>query len=98
MQKEIETDPMSANRNENRGTEQEREAKRILAQVRQQTDGAAMTPVQKAVKRGREHFSAEDADRSDRVEVWGTRIGRAISLILFFVLIAYLTSIVMVKG
>tara|TARA_R110002126_G_scaffold13441_9_gene58343 strand:- start:4686 stop:4931 length:246 start_codon:yes stop_codon:yes gene_type:complete len=29
------------------------------------------------------HFQAQDADADDRVEVWGTRIGRILSLVAF---------------
>jgi hypothetical protein len=37
------------------------------------------------------HFSGADADPHDRVEVWGRRIGRGLSLIAFFGLLIYLS-------
>ncbi len=36
------------------------------------------------------HFRGDDADQHDRVEVWGRRIGRGLSLIAFFGLLIYL--------
>jgi hypothetical protein len=36
------------------------------------------------------HFRGEDAEPDDRVEVWGRRIGRSLSLIAFFGLLIYL--------
>lgn len=36
------------------------------------------------------HFRGDDADPDDRIEVWGRRIGRSLSLIAFFGLLIYL--------
>ena len=73
-----------------RDDEQTREAQRILKRMSAESDGSAMKIVSRTAARDRDHFGAADADENDWVEVWGTRIGRAISLILFFGLILYL--------
>ncbi|GHD17783.1 hypothetical protein ACFOEZ_13735 [Tianweitania populi] len=73
-----------------RDDEQTREARRILERISAESDGAAMKVVSRTAARGRDHFGAADADESDWVEVWGTRIGRAISLILLLGAILYL--------
>lgn len=36
--------------------------------------------------RAADHFSGGDAPQGDRIELWGRRIGRAFSLVLFLVL------------
>jgi hypothetical protein len=41
-------------------------------------------------ERASAHFRGEDADPDDRVELWGRRIGRGLSLIVFVGLLIYL--------
>ncbi|HET7414030.1 MAG TPA: hypothetical protein VFJ18_15360 [Pararhizobium sp.] len=36
------------------------------------------------------HFTGKDADAGDRIEVWGTRIGRGLGLIAFIGLLVWL--------
>lgn len=79
----------------NSDQDRQRESQRILARMQAQTDGGAMTAVQRTVKRGRDHFAAFDADEADPIEVWGTRIGRGISLILFLGLLVYIGLLVL---
>lgn len=38
----------------------------------------------------RDHFKATDADQTDRIELWGTRIARVLALIGFIILAAWL--------
>ena len=38
------------------------------------------------------HFAARDADPTDRIEVWGRRIGRGLALIVAGVLIVHLVT------
>lgn len=45
--------------------------------------------------RVRDHLAAEDADKGDPVEVWGTRIGRALAIVAFVVLILWLIQFLM---
>jgi hypothetical protein len=72
-----------------------RESQRILAHMQAQTEGGAMAAVQRTAKRGRAHFAATDADDADPIEIWGTRIGRGISLILCLGLLAYMGWLVL---
>ena len=48
-----------------------------------------MKPRSKTVKG---HFLADDVDPSDRIEVWGSRIGRILSLIAVIVLLLWLVN------
>ncbi len=42
--------------------------------------------------RARNHIGAADADQRDRIEVWGTRIGRAIGAVVVCALLFWLFS------
>jgi len=46
----------------------------------------------KQAERAGAHFRGDDADPEDRVEVWGRRIGRGLSLIVFLGLLVYLSA------
>jgi len=68
------------------------EARRILARVREETapqTGVAAERMSQGVAR---HFLASDADPADRVEVWGTRIGRIAGVVGFAVFAAILLA------
>ena len=54
-------------------------ARRILDRVSRESDIAGGFVAQQT-DRLRDHLSATDADQNDAIEVWGTRIGRAIAL------------------
>ncbi|TPW26067.1 hypothetical protein [Pararhizobium mangrovi] len=70
--------------------ERQRQARRELDRLGAE-GGLFSTPTLKARARSlRGHFNAEDADPSDRIEVWGTRIGRALALVAFFGLAVWL--------
>ncbi len=43
-------------------------------------------------KRASAHFTGADADPDDRIEVWGRRIGRGLSMIALVGLVWYLAS------
>jgi hypothetical protein len=55
----------------------------ILRRVERETTGLLGGTVERALS----HFSARDADPSDRIEVWGRRIGRLLSLVGVIVLL-----------
>lgn len=55
------------------------ESRRILDRVSRESDIAGGFVAQQT-DRLRDHLSATDADQNDAIEVWGTRIGRAIAL------------------
>ena len=67
----------------------EKESRRILERVARETTPGG-TFVTRAAKDARDHMSAADADRSDPIEVWGTRIGRTLGLIIAIGLLAWL--------
>lgn len=54
------------------------ESRRILGQIEQESG---------YVRRLGNHLNAADVDQSDRIETWGTRIGRAIGFIATIVII-----------
>jgi hypothetical protein len=69
----------------------EAESRRIISRVGAETEA---TMVQRATRRVRDHMSARDAPEDDWVEIWGSRIGRAFGVVLFFGLIAWLAFFV----
>ena len=68
----------------------EKESRRILERVARETTPGGTTFVARAAKDARDHMSAADADRSDPIEVWGTRVGRTLGLIIAIGLLAWL--------
>lgn len=70
--------------------EREKEAARILEQVARDTEGVGTSSMRRIAERVRDHVSAEDADQNEWAEVWGTRIGRILSIVFFVVLVVYL--------
>ncbi|WP_061977591.1 MULTISPECIES: hypothetical protein [unclassified Aureimonas] len=62
------------------------EAEAILRRVRQETEPQTGVAAERMVLGARRHFWAGDADPADRIEVWGTRIGRLAGLAAFLVL------------
>ena len=69
------------------------ESRRILDRVAREGQAGLLG---RSAARAQGHLSAADADQNDPIEVWGTRIGRAIGILVivaFFIwLIVYLTS------
>lgn len=43
-------------------------------------------------EKAKSHFSGADAEPDDWAEIWGRRIGRGLSLIVFFGLLIYLAA------
>jgi len=80
-----------------RDEEQRREALRTLDTLRE-SDTFATSALARTARRASDHFTAKDAmndalraDGSvDRIELWGRRIGRGLSLIGFVALAVYL--------
>lgn len=67
------------------------ESRRILDRIARESDPSGSLAV-RAARRVEKHMRAEDADPSDRIEVWGTRIGRAVGIVLLVVLAGWLLS------
>lgn len=60
-----------------------RQAKRSLDRLGEE-GGLSATPAMKSAANSvRDHFAARDADRDDRIELWGTRIARGLALVAF---------------
>jgi hypothetical protein len=73
--------------------ERQAEARRILDRInRESTADHGM--VSRSVERAKKHLSAGDLDPEDCIELWGTRIGRALGLLLTFAAILWLLSYV----
>jgi hypothetical protein len=67
------------------------EALEELERLRQGGDTLGSSAMSQAARRAFDHFSARDAaDSGDRIELWGRRIGRSLSLIVAIGLAIYL--------
>ena len=74
-----------------------RESQRILDRVGREAESGGFSIVSHTAKRTHDHLAAADADQSDAMEYWGTRIGRAIGLAVTIGLIVWLVIFV-VRG
>lgn len=67
-------------------TDRERESRLALERVARETDTVGASSLARMSRRVGDHFAAADAVRdgvaTDPVEVWGRRIGRALSVAL----------------
>lgn len=72
--------------------DRETESRRILDRVMREADSSGPSMLSRTAKRARDHISATDADQSDRIEYWGTRIGRVLGLVVCAVLLVWLLS------
>lgn len=70
-----------------RDAERRAESEAILKRLREETDIQVGGTTARMLSNARGHFSADDADPNDRIEVVGTRIGRALGLVGFVVLV-----------
>ncbi|MER9331036.1 hypothetical protein NKJ26_10750 [Mesorhizobium sp. M0152] len=68
----------------------DKESRRILERIARETDPADSSFVTRTAKGMRDHVAAADADRSDPIEVWGTRLGRILGLLLALGLMVWL--------
>jgi hypothetical protein len=71
----------------------QREALKTLEDLRHDGDGALGSALARAGRRAADHFAARDAmteGAADPAELWGRRIGRALSVIAFVALCIYL--------
>lgn len=58
----------------------ETESRRIIERVSREIEAGGF--VQRTAQRAQNHLSATDADPDDRIEQWGTRIGRLIAALV----------------
>ena len=71
----------------------EKESDRILERVAHETTPDGVSFIARTAKGVRDRVTAADADRSDPIEVWGTRIGRTLGLIIAIGLLAWLVYV-----
>ncbi len=72
----------------------EAESQRILKRLQQEQTGAQGI-VRRGFERTTSHFSADDAPHNDPLEVWGTRIGRLLGLLITLAIIGWLVFYLM---
>jgi hypothetical protein len=48
--------------------------------------------VGRSTERARGHLAADDADHNDWIEVWGTRIGRSLAIIVIFAFLLWVVN------
>jgi ferric-dicitrate binding protein FerR (iron transport regulator) len=75
--------------------EREREAREALERVRRDTETVGSSALARMSRRAQDHFGASDAPvtedgQADQIELWGRRIGRALSLVGVVVLALWL--------
>ena len=70
------------------------ESRRIIERVARETDPGGTSFIARATKGARDHVTAADADRADPIEVWGTRVGRALGLLIAVGLLFWLVIFV----
>ncbi|TRC92728.1 hypothetical protein FJV76_22200 [Mesorhizobium sp. WSM4303] len=66
------------------------ESRRIIERVANESGPGGTSFIARAAKDARDHVTAAEADRSDPIEVWGTRIGRTLGLIVAIGLLIWL--------
>ena len=72
--------------NDPRETAREAEAKAALERVKRDSE----TVLGSSMNRAAQHFSGADAPEGDKIELWGRRIGRSLSLLGVIVLAFWL--------
>ena len=70
------------------------ESRRIIERVANESGPGGTSFITRAAKGARDHVTAAEADRSDPIEVWGTRIGRTLGLIFALGLLIWLVYFV----
>ncbi|MEE4012985.1 hypothetical protein V1T76_13025 [Roseibium sp. FZY0029] len=83
---------MSDNENEKDHPKEKlrKEALRTLDRVNAESETVAGSTFVRMADRAKDHLSAADKDEDDRIEVWGSRIGRGLGLVFAIGLAIYL--------
>ncbi|MEM7301707.1 MAG: hypothetical protein AAF468_11545 [Pseudomonadota bacterium] len=66
------------------------ESRRILRGVDRDSETVGRSTLARTAQQASDHMLAEDKSSDDSIEVWGTRIGRILSLIAFVALAIWL--------
>lgn len=71
----------------------ENKGRRLIDRANSESGGILASHLARAAR----HFSADDTNPKDRVEVWGRRVGRALAL-LFLVVLAIFVVVTLIQG
>lgn len=71
-------------------SEREKEAKRILERVAQESETIGTSSTKRVANRVKDHLGAADVNENEWAELWGTRIGRTLGAIFFIGLVIYM--------
>ena len=72
-----------------RDGESDAESRRILERVARE-EPSGMGLLGRSAGRARGHLAADDADQNDWIEIWGTRIGRALGIVAIAAFLVWL--------
>ncbi len=70
------------------------ESSRIIERINRESATGGIS----VVERAKGHFAAKDADSADTIEVWGTRIGRFLGLLVVIAMLIWLISSIVGEG
>ncbi len=73
-----------------RRDDKEAESRRILQRIAGEAEAGGASFVIRSAKSAFDRVSAKDADRSDAIDYWGTRVGRTIGFLLAVGLMVWL--------
>ncbi len=75
---------------EHQNDKKREEALQALDRVQAESETITGSTFVRMAERAKGHMSASDKEEDDRIEVWGTRIGRAAGLVFAIGLVIYL--------
>jgi len=70
----------------------EEEAAKILKRIEQESETVGTSSMRRTAESISSHLLGADANQEKWAEVWGTRIGRILSIVFFVVLVIYLLN------
>ncbi len=73
-----------------RRNDDQAESRRILKRIASEEESGGASFVARAAKGAFDRVSAKDADRSDTLDYWGTRVGRTLGFLLAVGLMVWL--------
>jgi len=71
-------------------TPEEEESRRILERINDESESIGRSSMRRVAENITSHMKGEDADQNEWAELWGTRIGRGLSVIAVVALLIYL--------
>lgn len=74
----------------NTDEERRRESDRILDSVNTNSELLGTSSLVRTANKTRDHLMGADSDPDDKVEIWGKRIGRGLSIVFFIGLAIWL--------